>query len=278
MTLNAKLLDDVNLVLNEDLVATFNETAVKTTNATKDNALLRYLGEQIAAGAKYKAAVNKWNNEETVLGKYAEFAYRMLDMSTFKYGYTDFVSGHNASLSTALFNTCNDIDVKINPEQKEFSMLSSSSASQWLKNADQTNMHAFNIIGDTVADGSTIGGFTVDFGMQRVTIGGHYFANYITTNKVLSEQVAREVMLPEGGTDKTSVMANKHRYTFIPRFEENLDSIIFYHGLERVTEGVNNSDFNLDKTLQYETQYDILSFNKTLGVVDFVESPTNLIQ
>lgn len=277
MTLNAKLLDDVNLVLNEDLVATFNETAVKTTNSTKDNALLAYLNDQIVAGSKYKSAVSKWSNEETVLGKYAEFAYRMLDMSTFNYGFDNFVSGHNISLAKSLFDTCNDIDVKINPEQREFSMLSSSSAAQWLKSGGQ-DVHRFNIVGDTVSDGGTVGGFTVDFGLQRVSIADRYFANYVTTNKVLSEQVAREVVVPAGGNTKTSVMANKHRYTFIPRFEENLDSIIFYHGLERVTEGVNNTDFNLDKNLQYETQYDIMTFNKSLGVVDFVESPSNLIQ
>ena len=274
MSLNEQHLDDARLILNKDLVASFNEKVVVATNAQKDQALLNYIKEKTAEMANAKALFKKYVNDETVSNRYAEFASATIDMNIARPGFTDFLHGSNIMLAKGMFDVCNAIDVKLRPEVKEFSLLSSSAAAQWVKDANGNDTTSFKLTGQVTEEDGTVGGILTPYTLSRIAMGNMYGGTYITTNRLTSTKKEVEVLDSAGA--KVKANAPVHTFYMIPRFEENMDTILFLHGLERITEGVNDSEFNRDKTLQYETRYDITTYNKSLAMLEFIEAPANV--
>lgn len=274
MSLNAQHLDDAQLYLNKDLVAQFNERVVEMTNAKKDQELLQYIIKQTDVMRQTQSKAETYANYETVINRYAEYADAIIDMNVFNAGYTNYLEAGAIALAKGMFDVTNAIDVKLNPEVKEFSVVSSSSAAQWVKNVDGEHGVSFQLTGQVTDESSTVAGITPLYTLNRISIGGQYGGTYITTNRLKSEKISVNT-LDNTGAPRV-VASNEHTYYLIPRFEENMDTILFLHGLERVTEGVFDPEFNRDRTLQYETRYDIATYNKSLAMVKFVESPTNI--
>lgn len=274
MTLNAQLLDDFELKYGKDLVTMFNDQVVTMTNAQKDQALLKYIDRQVSDLAMADAAANKFENKESVLSRYNYFSTSTIDMNTFNPGMMSFVDAASAALAKGMFDVTNYLDVKLRPNVPNFSIVSSSTAAQWIKDNNNNTGVVFKITGQATDTDSTIAGIVTPYTLNNINIGNNYHGTYITTNRIESKETTRDML--DNAANQVTGIAKEHTFYVIPRFEENLDSILFLHGLERVTEGVNDIEFTRDKTLQYETRYDITSFNKSLGLLKFIEAPTNM--
>ena len=167
-----------------------------------------------------------------------------------------------------MFKVLNQIELELNPLEKNFVIYSSSLATQWISDMAGNNVTKFNMISDG-GDG-TIAGLATPYTLNRININNHYTGWFVASNRLRSEKI--EIDAPAFGASAKGY-GYLHKYRIIPRLEESKDSFIFLSGPEMFTRGTSTPEFVNYEAINYEIRWDLACINKTIGEVEFYESP-----
>lgn len=272
MSLNEQLLDDNTFYTGKDSLELFNTQVITITNARKDAYALKVVDETIEELDRpsngYRDTLNYFDDPSRKL-----LVKEKLDMSAADAGYTDSITGNNLLLANKLFKVCNELERKMNPTERRFTMYSPSVGAQWLKDPYGANVTKFNIVG-SVEDG--IAGLTTPYDIIRCTVGGLYEANYVTTNRLVPVKETINGPIGKIPAGKKAIVDTMD-YTIIPNFEETKDTFLFVSGKEYLREGTGSSEDPYSASLLYAHRFDVLRMNKVVGRVAFSELPTSII-
>lgn len=270
-TLNQQYINDSDIMINEDVIELFNADVITLANQRKDQWTFDWFENHI--NSMKTATVQDFVNTETVLDRYALFAEGKVEMnqimqSAAAAGMEGFMKIHNDMLANEMFKVLNQIELELNPLEKNFVIYSSSLATQWISDMAKNNVTSFNMISDG-GDG-TIAGLATPYTLNRININNHYTGWFVASNRLRSEKITIDAPA-FGATAKGS--GYLHKYRIIPRLEESKDSFIFLSGPEMFTRGTSTPEFVNYEAINYEIRWDLACINKTIGQVDFYESP-----
>lgn len=276
-TLNEMFLDDHVFYVNKDAIETFNTDVVMITNGQKDAFAfdtVDKLEAELAEGTTH-AFINDSNYFEGPTRKklfsdvldmnVVATTARLNDAST---------TANNLMLAQRLFKVLNNIDLFMNPKERNFTIYSASAGVQWLKDAYGNNVSKFNMIGSV---GNEIAGITTPYDILRTTVGEIYNVNYVATNReVVEVEEADHTKYGTNGFIPNNQKANLETTTFhvIPTFEEEKDTLLMVSGKEYLTEGTGTAEDPASPSLNYQHRFDMLKMNKVLGKLRFTEIPT----
>lgn len=273
-TLNETFLQESALILGKDLIETFHKHSMQAVNAYRDVAGFDFIDGIIAELESNKKLGNdNLINYGTTVSQRSIYATEKVDGNIAKYGFQKSFSGYNDILAKGMHDVANELEVGLNPQERRFTIYSSSSAAQWIKQSDGSDFHRFGEIGD-VADG-TVANLSLPYSLKKIRIGGYYEAFYIASNRLHSKHDAEVDVMVNGVAKK--LKTKEHRYVMLPRFEEVQDNYLCLLGPEYIEEGTGTSTYSRNKSLNLETKFDYAALNKSLGVVTYVEEPLHAV-
>lgn len=270
-TLNQQYIMDSDIMIEDDVIELFNADVITLANQRKDQWTFDWFDDHIKS--MKTATVQDFVNTETVLDRYALFADGKVEMnqimqSAAAAGMEGFMKIHNDMLANEMFKVLNQIELELNPLEKNFVIYSSSLATQWISDMAGNNVTKFNMISDG-GDG-TIAGLATPYTLNRININNHYTGWFVASNRLRSEKI--EIDAPAFGASAKGY-GYLHKYRIIPRLEESKDSFIFLSGPEMFTRGTSTPEFVNYEAINYEIRWDLACINKTIGEVEFYESP-----
>ena len=270
-TLNQQYIMDSDIMIEDDVIELFNADVITLANQRKDQWTFDWFDDHIKS--MKTATVQDFVNTETVLDRYALFADGKVEMnqimqSAAAAGMEGFMKIHNDMLANEMFKVLNQIELELNPLEKNFVIYSSSLATQWISDMAGNNVTKFNMISDG-GDG-TIAGLATPYTLNRININNHYTGWFVASNRLRSEKI--EIDAPAFGATAKGY-GYLHKYRIIPRLEESKDSFIFLSGPEMFTRGTSTPEFVNYEAINYEIRWDLACINKTIGEVEFYESP-----
>ena len=270
-TLNQQYIMDSDIMIEDDVIELFNADVITLANQRKDQWTFDWFDSHIKS--MKTATVQDFVNTETVLDRYALFADGKVEMnqimqSAAAAGMEGFMKIHNDMLANEMFKVLNQIELELNPLEKNFVIYSSSLATQWISDMAGNNVTKFNMISDG-GDG-TIAGLATPYTLNRININNHYTGWFVASNRLRSEKI--EIDAPAFGASSKGY-GYLHKYRIIPRLEESKDSFIFLSGPEMFTRGTSTPEFVNYEAINYEIRWDLACINKTIGEVEFYESP-----
>lgn len=278
-TLNEMFLDDHVFYVGKDALELFNTEVLRITNAQKDAYALKVVDDEIAeqksmvkkpyenGSAFFEGATRKGLFEDTLDMNVAAELLRLNDATT---------TANNLMLAQRLFKLLNRIDIFMNPEERNFTLYSASTAVQWLKDAYGNNVSKFNIVGNS---GNEIAGISTLYDVIRCNIGELYNVNYVATNRIKSEVTKKtNADYPGSIPAGKSAMVESYDIYAIPAFEDTKDSMIMISGKEILSEGTGTAEDPASTSLNYQHRFDLLKFNKVLGIMKMIEIPTSFVQ
>lgn len=270
-TLNQQYIMDSDIMIEDDVIELFNADVITLANQRKDQWTFDWFDNHIKS--MKTATVQDFVNTETVLDRYALFADGKVEMnqimqSAAAAGMEGFMKIHNDMLANEMFKVLNQIELELNPLEKNFVIYSSSLATQWISDMAGNNVTKFNMISDG-GDG-TIAGLATPYTLNRININNHYTGWFVASNRLRSEKI--EIDAPAFGASAKGY-GYLHKYRIIPRLEESKDSFIFLSGPEMFTRGTSTPEFVNYEAINYEIRWDLACINKTIGEVEFYESP-----
>ena len=270
-TLNQQYIMDSDIMIEDDVIELFNADVITLANQRKDQWTFDWFDDHIKS--MKTATVQDFVNTETVLDRYALFADGKVEMnqimqSAAAAGMEGFMKIHNDMLANEMFKVLNQIELELNPLEKNFVVYSSSLATQWISDMAGNNVTKFNMISDG-GDG-TIAGLATPYTLNRININNHYTGWFVASNRLRSEKI--EIDAPAFGATAKGY-GYLHKYRIIPRLEESKDSFIFLSGPEMFTRGTSTPEFVNYEAINYEIRWDLACINKTIGEVEFYESP-----
>lgn len=270
-TLNQQYIMDSDIMIEDDVIELFNADVITLANQRKDQWTFDWFDDHIKS--MKTATVQDFVNTETVLDRYALFADGKVEMnqimqSAAAAGMEGFMKIHNDMLANEMFKVLNQIELELNPLEKNFVIYSSSLAIQWISDMAGNNVTKFNMISDG-GDG-TIAGLATPYTLNRININNHYTGWFVASNRLRSEKI--EIDAPAFGASAKGY-GYLHKYRIIPRLEESKDSFIFLSGPEMFTRGTSTPEFVNYEAINYEIRWDLACINKTIGEVEFYESP-----
>ena len=270
-TLNQQYIMDSDIMIEDDVIELFNADVITLANQRKDQWTFDWFDSHIKS--MKTATVQDFVNTETVLDRYALFADGKVEMnqimqSAAAAGMEGFMKIHNDMLANEMFKVLNQIELELNPLEKNFVIYSSSLATQWISDMAGNNVTKFNMISDG-GDG-TIAGLATPYTLNRININNHYTGWFVASNRLRSEKI--EIDAPAFGASAKGY-GYLHKYRIIPRLEESKDSFIFLSGPEMFTRGTSTPEFVNYEAINYEIRWDLACINKTIGEVEFYESP-----
>ena len=270
-TLNQQYIMDSDIMIEDDVIELFNADVITLANQRKDQWTFDWFDDHIKS--MKTATVQDFVNTETVLDRYALFADGKVEMnqimqSAAAAGMEGFMKIHNDMLANEMFKVLNQIELELNPLEKNFVIYSSSLATQWISDMAGNNVTKFNMISDG-GDG-TIAGLATPYTLNRININNHYTGWFVASNRLRSEKI--EIDAPAFGASAKGY-GYLHKYRSIPRLEESKDSFIFLSGPEMFTRGTSTPEFVNYEAINYEIRWDLACINKTIGEVEFYESP-----
>ena len=270
-TLNQQYIMDSDRMIEDDVIELFNADVITLANQRKDQWTFDWFDDHIKS--MKTATVQDFVNTETVLDRYALFADGKVEMnqimqSAAAAGMEGFMKIHNDMLANEMFKVLNQIELELNPLEKNFVIYSSSLATQWISDMAGNNVTKFNMISDG-GDG-TIAGLATPYTLNRININNHYTGWFVASNRLRSEKI--EIDAPAFGASAKGY-GYLHKYRIIPRLEESKDSFIFLSGPEMFTRGTSTPEFVNYEAINYEIRWDLACINKTIGEVEFYESP-----
>lgn len=270
-TLNQQYIMDSDIMIEDDVIELFNADVITLANQRKDQWTFDWFDVHIKS--MKTATVQDFVNTETVLDRYALFADGKVEMnqimqSAAAAGMEGFMKIHNDMLANEMFKVLNQIELELNPLEKNFVIYSSSLATQWISDMAGNNVTKFNMISDG-GDG-TIAGLATPYTLNRININNHYTGWFVASNRLRSEKI--EIDAPAFGASAKGY-GYLHKYRIIPRLEESKDSFIFLSGPEMFTRGTSTPEFVNYEAINYEIRWDLACINKTIGEVEFYESP-----
>lgn len=270
-TLNQQYIMDSDIMIEDDVIELFNADVITLANQRKDQWTFDWFDNHIKS--MKTATVQDFVNTETVLDRYALFADGKVEMnqimqSAAAAGMEGFMKIHNDMLANEMFKVLNQIELELNPLEKNFVIYSSSLATQWISDMAGNNVTKFNMISDG-GDG-TIAGLATPYTLNRININNHYTGWFVASNRLRSEKI--EIDAPAFGATAKGY-GYLHKYRIIPRLEESKDSFIFLSGPEMFTRGTSTPEFVNYEAINYEIRWDLACINKTIGEVEFYESP-----
>lgn len=272
--LNEMFLQDHVFYLGKEAVELFNESVFQITNAKKDAYALEEVEKLIAdikeSKPMYQNLDNYFNGPTRQL--YAEKTIRMNETNNM---FIDALNANNMQLSITMFDLMNDIDLAINPRERNFTIYSASRAAKWMKDAYGNMQAKFNLVGNA---GNEVAGIFTPYDLSRITVGDLYSANYIASNRIKAENVTID-----GGTAGLGLVpanmksdVEQYDYTVITAFEDDKDSLLFISGKEFLTEGTGTSEDPASPSLNYQHRYQMIKMNKVIGRLHFQELPQSL--
>lgn len=270
-TLNQQYINDSDIMIEDDVIELFNADVITLANQRKDQWTFEWFDDHIKS--MKTATVQDFVNTETVLDRYALFADGKVEMnqimqSAASAGMEGYMKIHNDMLANQMFKTLNEIELELNPLEKNFVIYSSSLAVQWVSDIAGNNVTKFNLISDG-GDG-TIAGLATPYTLNRINVNNHYTGWFVASNRLRSEKIEMDAPAYGAGAKGYGFL---HKYRIIPRLEESKDSFIFLSGPEMFTRGTSTPEFVNYEAINYEIRWDLACINKTIGAVDFYESP-----
>ena len=266
-TINDQYIQDGDIMIEEDIIELFNRDVITIANQWKDDYTIRqYIANHKANMAKANQATNDFVNTETVLNRYAFYVKGNVEINNLMnspavIGTTGFLKTHNDMLA-------NEIVREIQPQEKNFVIVSSSQGGQWISDINGNNVTQFNMVADG-GDG-TIAGLATSFVLNIININNMYSGWFVATDRLESER--KEVDAPAFGTTAKGY-GYIHNYTILPRFEESKDSMIFLSGPEMFTRGTSTPEYTNYEAINFEFRWDIACINKTIGEIVMTEAP-----
>lgn len=273
-TINDQYIQDGDIMIDDDLIELFNRDVITIANQWKDDYTIRqYIANHKANMAKANQATNDFVNTETVLNRYAFYVKGNVEINNLMtspavVGTTGFLKTHNDMLANEIFKVTNEIVREIQPQEKNFVIVSSSQGGQWISDINGNNVTQFNMVADG-GDG-TIAGLATPFVLNKININNMYSGWFVATDRLESER--KEVDAPAFGAGAKGY-GYIHNYTILPRFEESKDSMIFLSGPEMFTRGTSTPEFTNYEAINFEFRWDIACINKTIGEIVMTEAP-----
>nr|DAJ92690.1 MAG TPA: hypothetical protein [Caudoviricetes sp.] len=273
-TINDQYIQDGDIMIEEDIIELFNRDVITIANQWKDDYTIRqYIANHKANMAKANQATNDYVNTETVLNRYAFYVKGNVEINNLMtspavVGTTGFLKTHNDMLANEIFKVTNEIVREIQPQEKNFVIVSSSQGGQWISDINGNNVTQFNMVADG-GDG-TIAGLATPFVLNKININNMYSGWFVATDRLESER--KEVDAPAFGAGAKGY-GYIHNYTILPRFEESKDSMIFLSGPEMFTRGTSTPEFTNYEAINFEFRWDIACINKTIGEIVMTEAP-----
>ena len=255
------------LVLGKDIIEEFHKYSITTLNRYKDTAAFDFVDETIAKLEKGKPALE---NYDSTLNDRKTFAKVKANAYEANAGHVSTFVGNEDVLAQALFQVTNKLELALNPQERRYTVYTSSAGSQWVREADGGHFNKFQELGD-LGDG-VLAGLTLPYQLKKVKIGGHATGYFISTNSRTSEVVSAQ-FVPKWRTQQVTVDTLKHKYVVLTNYEDTLDTYLFLQGPEFIEEGTGTDAYARNKSLQLETMFDITAFNESMGVVEFAEEP-----
>lgn len=169
-----------------------------------------------------------------------------------------------------MFKVTNKLEKALNPQERKYTIYSSTAAAQWVREADGGNFNKFQELGD-LGEGA-LAGLSLPYQLRKIRIGGHATGYFISTNARVSESKSA-TFTPAGHTASVTTNVDVHNYIINTNYEEHLDTYAFLQGPEYIEQGTGTDQFGKNTSLNLETMFEMTAFNESLGVVEFKEDP-----
>ena len=277
-TLNELFLDDHVFYVGKDALELFSTDVLEITTAQKDSYALTHVDRDIEELRKspnqpfvnsdsyHEGATRKGLFEDVLDMNVAAETLRLNDAST---------TANNLMLAQRLFKLLNKIDIFMNPKERNFTLYSASAGVQWMKDAYGNNVSKFNIVGNA---GNEIAGISTLYDVIRCNVGELYNVNYVATNrKTVKEEVKTNAdypgIIPVGKKAKIEELD----IYINPAFEDTKDTYLMVSGKEYLTEGTGTAEDPASPSLNYQHRFDLIQFNKVIGLMKFTELPNSFV-
>lgn len=273
-TLNSKFVKQHALVLEADLVADFHKYSMTAVNRHRDEFAFKFVNDVINRLDKMQTTPNAVENYETTLTKNRVYAKEVVEAYNANKGYVSTLVGNEDVLARAMFKVTNTLELGLNPQERRYTVYSSSAAAQWVREADGGNFNKFQELGD-LGEGA-IAGLSLPYQLRKIRIGGHATGYFISSNiQAVRGKKESAQFTPVGHTSPVNTKVDTYRYVVNTNYEAHLDTYAFLQGPEFIEQGTGTDQFAKNKSLQLETMFDMTAFNESIGVVEFKEDPLN---
>ena len=275
-TLNEMFLDDHVFYVGKDALELFSTDVLEITTAQKDSYALTRVDQDIEELRKspnqpfvnsdsyHEGATRKGLFEDVLDMNVAADTLRLNDAST---------TANNLMLAQRLFKLLNKIDIFMNPKERNFTLYSASAGVQWMKDAYGNNVSKFNIVGNA---GNEIAGISTLYDVIRCNVGELYNVNYVATNrKKVKEEVKTNADYPKIIPAGKKAKIEELDIYINPAFEDTKDTYLMVSGKEYLTEGTGTAEDPASPSLNYQHRFDLIQFNKVIGLMKFIELPNS---
>ena len=269
-TLNQNFIEKNTLVLKANLIEDFHKFSMTAVNRHKDEYAFKFIDDTIAKLEGIAATPNAVENYETTLTKNRTYAKETVEAYNANKGYVSTLVGNEDVLARAMFKVTNKLEKALNPQERKYTIYSSTAAAQWVREADGGNFNKFQELGD-LGEGA-LAGLSLPYQLRKIRIGGHATGYFISTNARTSTSKSA-TFTPAGHTSAVTCDVDVHNYIMHTNYEEHLDTFAFLQGPEYIEQGTGTDQFGKNTSLNLETMFEMTAFNESLGVVEFKEDP-----
>lgn len=270
-TLNENFVQKHTLQLKSNLIEDFHKFSMTAVTRHKDEYAFQTVDNTIAKLDSIATASNPVENYDTTLTKNRTYAKETVEAYNANKGYVSSLVGNEDVLARAMFKVTNKLENALNPKERRYSIYSSTSGAQWVREEDGSNFHRFQELGD-LGEG-VLAGLSLPYQLRKIRIGGHATGYFVSTNARKSTVEKSVSFTPVGHSSPVSADIDVHKYVFITNYEAHLDTWAFLQGPEFIEQGTGTDQFGKNVSLNLETMFEMTAFNESLGVVEFKEDP-----